>query len=203
MVAGNGVRRILGIDPGLNRTGYGIIEVTGSGLRWIESGVIRVPAGELPVRLEVILRELAVVITRTAPNEASVEKVFVNVNPQSTLLLGQARGAAICAAVAAGVFVHEYSALQVKQATTGYGRADKLQMQKMVQRLLGLDHAPPSDAADALACAICHAHASGRSRGVAAQLAAAAGTTAGGARRTRGGGSAKARSAWRAIVQSK
>jgi crossover junction endodeoxyribonuclease RuvC len=206
MAPSGGVRRILGIDPGLNRTGYGIIEAAGSQLRWIESGVIRVPAGELPQRLETILRELALVIARTAPDEASVEKVFVNVNPKSTLLLGQARGAAICAAVAAGVFVHEYSALQVKQATTGYGRADKLQMQKMVQRLLGLDRAPPSDAADALACAICHAHASGRSRGVAAQLAAAAaaGAVAGSARRgARGSGGAKARSAWRAFAEGK
>jgi crossover junction endodeoxyribonuclease RuvC len=193
-------RRILGIDPGLNRTGFGIIEVSGSQMCWIDSGVIRVPAGDLPQRLETILRELTLVIARNAPHEASVEKVFVNVNPKSTLLLGQARGAAICAAVAAGVVVHEYSALQVKQATTGYGRADKLQMQKMVQRLLALAHAPPSDAADALACAICHAHASGRSRGVAAQLAAALGATKGGARR---GGTAKARSAWRAFAEGK
>jgi crossover junction endodeoxyribonuclease RuvC len=193
-------RRILGIDPGLNRTGYGIIEISGSRLSWIDSGVIRVPAGELPQRLETILRELAAVIERTAPDEASVEKVFVNVNPKSTLLLGQARGAAICAAVAAGVGVHEYSALQVKQATTGYGRADKLQMQKMVQRLLGLDHTPPSDAADALACAICHAHASGRAPGVAAQLAAAgvkSGAKPAGARR------GNSRSAWRTFAEGK
>jgi len=188
-------RRILGIDPGLNRTGYGLIEATGARLRWIASGVIRVPAGELPQRLETILRELALVIAQGAPDEASVEKVFVNVNPKSTLLLGQARGAAICAAVQAGVAVHEYSALQIKQATTGYGRADKQQMQKMVQRLLGLDQAPPSDAADALACAICHAHASGRGAGVAAQLAAA-----GPARR---GARASARNAWRAFAQGK
>jgi len=195
-------RRILGIDPGLNRTGYGIIEVSGGRLSWIDSGIIRVPAGDLPQRLETILRELAIVITRTAPDEASVEKVFVNVNPKSTLLLGQARGAAICAAVAAGVGVFEYSALEVKQATTGYGRADKLQMQKMVQRLLGLDRAPPSDAADALACAICHAHASGRALGVAAQLAAA-GARSGVRLRGRGAGAAKARSAWRTFAEGK
>jgi crossover junction endodeoxyribonuclease RuvC len=196
-------RRILGIDPGLNRTGYGIIEVSGGRLGWIASGVIRVPAGDLPQRLETILRELGVVIENTAPDEASVEKVFVNVNPKSTLLLGQARGAAICAAVAAGVVVHEYSALQVKQATTGYGRADKLQMQKMVQRLLGLDHAPASDAADALACAICHAHASGRSLGVAAQLAAAAGKAGGTAGGRRSGATSKTRSAWRTFAEGK
>jgi crossover junction endodeoxyribonuclease RuvC len=189
-------RRILGIDPGLNRTGFGIIEVAAGQLRWIESGVIRVPAGELPVRLQTILRELAAVIDRGAPDEAAVEKVFVNVNPKSTLLLGQARGAAICAAVSAALRVHEYTALQVKQATTGYGHADKTQVQRMVQRLLGMERAPASDAADALACAICHAHASGRPRSVAAQLGAA-----GAARGSRSLG--RSRSAWRAFAGSK
>jgi crossover junction endodeoxyribonuclease RuvC len=87
-----------------------------------------------------------------------VEKVFVNVNANSTLLLGQARGAALCAAVAAGLHVHEYTALQVKQAVVGYGKADKIQVQKMVQRLLALERVPGADAADALACSICHAH---------------------------------------------
>ena len=191
-------RRILGIDPGLNRTGYGIIELTGTSMRCVDAGVIRIPAGALAQRLEVILQELAAVIARGAPLEACVEKVFVNVNPKSTLLLGQARGAAICAAVFAGLGVHEYSALQIKQATTGYGRADKTQMQKMVQRLLNLERAPASDAADALACAICHAHASGRPRSVAAQLAAAvADLGIGAAPRRRAGAS---RSAWRAYA---
>ena len=193
------LRRILGIDPGLNRTGYGVIEVGSGTLCCIDCGVIRVPPAELPERLQTILRELAQVIRRNAPQEASVEKVFVNINPQSTLLLGQARGAAICAAVDAGLTVHEYTALQVKQATAGYGRADKIQMQKMVQRLLGLEHAPPSDAADALACAICHAHASGRSRSVLAQLNAAASQI--GSTRTRRAGirsPKRSRSAWRA-----
>jgi len=189
------VRRILGIDPGLNRTGYGVVEWRGGSLHWIDSGVIRVPAGELPARLQTILRELGAVIARTAPHEAVVEKVFVNVNPKSTLLLGQARGAAICAAVGAGLAVHEYTALQVKQATTGFGHADKTQMQRMVQRLLALDAEPPSDAADALACAICHAHATGRPRAVAAQLAAA------GADAGRGRGKSSSRSAWRAFAQ--
>jgi crossover junction endodeoxyribonuclease RuvC len=188
------IRRILGIDPGLNRTGYGVVEVRGAALHWVDSGVIRVPAGALPQRLHAILRELREVIERHAPDEASVEKVFVNVNPQSTLLLGQARGAAICAAVAAQLAVHEYTALQVKQAVTGYGHADKGQMQRMVQRLLALDSAPPSDAADALACAICHAHASGRPRGVALQLAGAAS-----ARR----GRKSARGAWAVFAEGK
>ncbi|HEX7156666.1 MAG TPA: crossover junction endodeoxyribonuclease RuvC, partial [Burkholderiaceae bacterium] len=155
-------RRILGIDPGLNRTGFGVIEASSGRLAYVISGVIRVPAGELPQRLEHILRELGRVIRDIRPDEAVVEKVFVNVNPQSTLLLGQARGAAICAAVAAGLAVREYTALQVKQATVGYGKAEKIQVQKMVQRLLGMARAPTSDAADALACAICHAHASSR-----------------------------------------
>jgi crossover junction endodeoxyribonuclease RuvC len=150
--------RILGIDPGLNRTGYGVVEVNGSRLAFIAAGVIRVPAGDLHQRLGTILRSLAAVIRDTQPQVATVEKVFVNVNPQSTLLLGQARGAAICAAVAEGLVVHEYAALRIKQAVVGFGRADKRQVQTMVQRLLSLDRAPTSDAADALACAICHAH---------------------------------------------
>ena len=166
-------RRILGIDPGLNRTGFGVIEASGATLRHLDSGVLRIAAGELPQRLQAILRELGAVIERNAPDEAAIEKVFVNVNPQSTLLLGQARGAAICAAVGRDVPVHEYTALQIKQATVGYGHADKTQVQKMVQRLLGLDRAPATDAADALACAICHVHASARLRGTAgAQLVA-------------------------------
>ena len=154
----NATVRILGIDPGLNRTGYGVIEVGGGHLRHVAAGVIRVPAGALAERLAHILSQLAAVIRATQPSEAVVEKVFVNVNANSTLLLGQARGAALCAAVAAGLHVHEYSALQVKQAVVGYGKADKVQVQKMVQRLLALERVPGPDAADALACSICHAH---------------------------------------------
>jgi crossover junction endodeoxyribonuclease RuvC len=150
--------RIIGIDPGLNRTGFGVIEAGSGRLTHLAAGVIRVPPGELAQRLAHILSELAAVIRDLQPSEAVVEKVFVNVNAQSTLLLGQARGAAMCAAVAAGLRVHEYTALQVKQAVVGYGKADKIQVQKMVQRLLELDRAPPRDAADALACSICHAH---------------------------------------------
>jgi crossover junction endodeoxyribonuclease RuvC len=150
--------RILGIDPGLNRTGYGVVEVSGTRLTYVSAGVIRVPAGELHERLGTILRALADVIRESRPTVATVEKVFVNVNPQSTLLLGQARGAAICAAVSGGLAVHEYAALRIKQAVVGFGQADKRQVQSMVQRLLALDGVPASDAADALACAICHAH---------------------------------------------
>lgn len=152
--------RILGIDPGLNRTGYGVIETHGGRLRCVEAGVIRVPAGELGVRLGHILAALGTLIAATRPARAVVEQVFVNVNPQSTLLLGQARGAAICAAVVAGLPVHEYTPAEVKQSVVGTGRASKEQVQLMVARLLELTNPPVADAADALACAICHAHAS-------------------------------------------
>ncbi len=153
------VRRILGIDPGLRVTGFGVIAVTGSKLVYVTCGCIRSDASEpLPARLRTILADLTEVIAREHPTEAAVEKVFVNVNPQSTLLLGQARGAAISAAVQAGLPVAEYTALQVKQAVVGHGKAAKEQVQEMVKRLLNLPGAPSADAADALACAIAHAH---------------------------------------------
>ncbi len=154
-----GFARILGIDPGLRLTGFGVIDSDGSRLRYVASGVIRIPVGSLPPRLKTIHDGIAEIIERYQPDSAVAEIVFVNVNPQSTLLLGQARGAAITAMVARGLTVHEYTALQVKQAVTGYGRAAKSQIQHMVQRLLALPAAPATDAADALACAICHAHA--------------------------------------------
>ena len=150
--------RILGIDPGLRVTGFGVIDVEGPHLSYVASGCIKTPAGELPARLKVIFDSLNVVIRQHKPDQAAVEKVFVNVNPQSTLLLGQARGAAICAAVCTGLPVGEYTALQVKQAVVGNGHAEKEQVQLMVQRLLKLSGTPSPDAADALACAICHAH---------------------------------------------
>ncbi len=152
------VRRILGIDPGLRSTGFGVISVAGNTLLFVTCGCIRTGANELPLRLEVILRDLGDVIARYQPTEVAIEKVFVNVNPQSTLLLGQARGAAISAAVLAALPVNEYTALQVKQAVVGHGKAAKEQVQDMVRRLLKLHGAPSPDAADALACAITHAH---------------------------------------------
>jgi crossover junction endodeoxyribonuclease RuvC len=154
------VRRILGIDPGLRVTGFGVIVVSSGKLQYVASGCIRNTRGELPARLALILRDLASVIDTHQPSEVAVEKVFVNVNPHSTLLLGQARGAAISAAVLAHLPVSEYTALQVKQAVVGHGKAAKTQVQAMVMRLLALPAAPSSDAADALACAICHAHGS-------------------------------------------
>jgi crossover junction endodeoxyribonuclease RuvC len=151
--------RILGIDPGLGMTGYGVVEKTGSVLVYVASGRIRSDETQpLALRLEAILEGLAEVIRSYHPAEAAVEKVFVNVNPNSTLLLGQARGAAICAAVMAKLPVCEYTALQVKQSVVGQGHAKKEQVQEMVKRLLKLPGHPSADAADALACAICHAH---------------------------------------------
>ena len=151
--------RILGIDPGLRITGFGIIDKTGQKLAYVTSGCIRSNDKEgLPLRLKTLLEGITEVINTYQPAEAAIEKVFVNVNPQSTLLLGQARGAAISALVLAGLPVAEYTALQIKQAVVGHGKAAKEQVGHMVTRLLQLPGAPSADAADALACAICHAH---------------------------------------------
>jgi crossover junction endodeoxyribonuclease RuvC len=129
-------------------------------LRYVTSGCVKSGAGDLASRLKTLLEGLNEVIAAHGPVEVAVEKVFVNVNPQSTLALGQARGTAICAAVLAGLPVAEYTALQVKQSVVGNGHAKKEQVQHMVRRLLALPGEPASDAADALACAICHAHGS-------------------------------------------
>ena len=150
--------RILGIDPGLRSTGFGVIDHDGARLVYRTSGCVKSGGGALDARLKAILDGLAEVIAAHAPREVAVEKVFVNVNAQSTLALGQARGAAICAAVLAGLPVAEYTALQVKKAVVGNGHATKDQVQHMVRRLLALPGDPSPDAADALACAICHAH---------------------------------------------
>ena len=152
--------RILGIDPGLRHTGFGVIDTLGSQLRYVASGCIRSGEGSLPARLKIILDGVREVIATYQPDQVAVEIVFVNVNPQSTLLLGQARGAAICGAVSCALPVAEYTALQVKQAVVGHGKAAKQQVSHMVERLLALEASPSPDAADALACAICHAHAS-------------------------------------------
>lgn len=154
----SGALRILGIDPGLRVTGYGVIEKMAGKLSYVTSGCIKSASGELPERLKNILNSVQEVIRLYTPQEVAVEKVFVNVNPQSTLLLGQARGAAICAAVLHELDVSEYTALQVKQAVVGNGHAKKEQVQEMVKRLLKLPALPGTDSADALACAICHAH---------------------------------------------
>ena len=151
--------RILGIDPGLRVTGFGVIEKHGNQLVYVASGCIKSNDRQsLPERISTLFAGISEVIATYAPDQAAVEQVFVNVNPQSTLLLGQARGAAISALVHAGLPVAEYTALQVKQAVVGKGKAAKEQVQHMVVRLLNLPGAPTADAADALACAICHAH---------------------------------------------
>ncbi|MGQ0442365.1 MAG: crossover junction endodeoxyribonuclease RuvC [Methylophilaceae bacterium] len=156
--------RILGIDPGLRLTGFGVIEKIGEKIHYIASGTVKTASGkqadkeELPARLKIILEGLFEVIDAYHPQQVAVEKVFVNVNPQSTLLLGQARGAAISAAVIRNLTVAEYTALQVKQSVVGNGHAQKEQVQEMVKRLLNLPATPSPDSADALACAICHAH---------------------------------------------
>jgi len=153
------VPRILGIDPGLRVTGFGVIELQGKQLVYVASGCIKSNDKEsLPVRIKTLFAGISEVIATYAPNQAAVEKVFVNVNPQSTLLLGQARGAALSALVHGDLPVAEYTALQVKQAVVGQGKATKDQVQHMVIRLLNLVGAPTADAADALACAIAHAH---------------------------------------------
>jgi crossover junction endodeoxyribonuclease RuvC len=150
--------KILGIDPGLRTTGFGIIDKQGNKLAYVASGTIKTPDADLPQRLKVILSGVSEIIRTYSPDCAAIEKVFVNVNPQSTLLLGQARGAAICALVSADLLVAEYTALQIKQAVAGHGKAQKQQVQDMVQRLLSLSGTPSTDAADALGVAICHAH---------------------------------------------
>jgi crossover junction endodeoxyribonuclease RuvC len=142
----------------LQVTGFGVIESNGRSLLYVASGCVKSDAGDLATRLKAILEGLNEVIAAHTPLEVAVEKVFVNANPQSTLALGQARGTAICAAVLAGLPVAEYTALQVKQSVVGQGHAAKEQVQHMVKRLLALPGDPAPDAADALACAICHAH---------------------------------------------
>lgn len=150
--------RILGIDPGLRTTGFGVIDKQGHKLAYVASGTIKTPDASLPERLKVILASVSEVVRTYSPDCSAIEIVFVNVNPQSTLLLGQARGAAICALVSGDLGVAEYTALQIKQAVAGHGKAQKQQVQDMVQRLLSLPGLPGTDAADALAVAICHAH---------------------------------------------
>jgi crossover junction endodeoxyribonuclease RuvC len=152
--------RVIGLDPGSRITGFGVIELDGGTFRHIESGNLRLPDSELPERLRIIFQELNEIIERTRPRVMAVERVFMARNAQSALTLGQARGAALVAAANRGVEVVEYSALQVKRATVGQGRAAKQQVQHMVRVLLALPVMPAADAADALACAICHCHTS-------------------------------------------
>ena len=150
--------RILGIDPGSRFTGFGIIDARGDRATHVQHGVIRTGKGEFTERLGIIFAELRDVIRDHGPVEVAVETVFVSHNVASALKLGQARGAAVCAAISMGLPVAEYSPRSVKQAIVGRGGADKVQVQHMVSVLLQLAETPPEDAADALAVALCHQH---------------------------------------------
>ena len=150
--------RILGVDPGSRITGYGVIDVDGDRATLVRHGVIRAGGGEFTERLGLIFNGVREVIAELAPTQVAVETVFVNKNAASALKLGQARGAAVCAAISQGLPVAEYSPRSVKQAIVGRGGADKVQVQHMVCVLLQLPEAPAEDAADALAVALCHQH---------------------------------------------
>ncbi len=150
--------RILGIDPGSRVTGFGVIDVSGARVSYVASGCVRTTDGTLPERLKTIYEGIAEVVRSYQPLEMAIENVFMQKNAASALKLGQARGAAICAVITQAVDVHEYSPTQIKQAVVGRGHADKVQVQHMVTALLKLPEPPQADAADALACALCHSN---------------------------------------------
>ncbi len=151
--------RILGIDPGSRLTGYGLIEGRGNRLRHLDNGVIVTSSRQpLPERLRIIHQGVSELITRFSPEVLAIENIFLAKNAQSALKLGHARASAMLAGINAGLPVCEYSALQVKSAVVGYGKAEKLQVQLMVRTLLNLPEIAQEDAADALAVAICHFH---------------------------------------------
>ncbi len=157
--------RILGIDPGSRITGYGLISKEGNRLIHIDNGAIFTQSAmDFPQRLQQIFVGLSAVISQYQPDAVAVESVFLAKNAQSALKLGQARGAAIVAAVHVGLAVFEYTALQVKQAVVGSGRAEKVQVQQMIKALLHLPEVAQEDASDALAVAICHAHSAGMNK---------------------------------------
>ncbi|SFM50155.1 Holliday junction endonuclease RuvC [Ectothiorhodospira mobilis] len=150
--------RILGIDPGSRVTGYGVVDSDGRRSLWVDSGCLRVQGDGLPERLGCIFRRVQDLIREYRPEVMAIEQVFVSRNPDSALKLGQARGAAICAGVQEGLAVAEYGPRVIKQAVVGTGAATKEQMQHMVTLILSLSRRPATDAADALAVALCHAH---------------------------------------------
>ncbi len=157
--------RTIGIDPGSRFTGYGIVEGDGHCLRYIHHGTIRLPAGRsFPERLKIIYERLCLAIDEHKPQSMAVEEVFFAKNVKSALSLGQARGAVLLAGIGAGLSIHEYSALRIKQAVAGYGRASKEQVAAMVQRIFRIDAMIEPNAADALAVAVCHlnTHSSNR-----------------------------------------
>lgn len=150
--------RIIGIDPGSRVTGYGIVDVRGQKVEYVDSGCIRLAEEDMPVRLMMIHQGIEELVRRYRPQEFAIEAIFVHKNPNSALKLGQARGVAICAAVLAGLPVSEYAAKSIKQSVVGKGAADKSQVQYMVKLLLNQTGKIQSDAADALAVALTHAH---------------------------------------------
>lgn len=154
--------RILGIDPGTRVTGYGLVEKQGNRLLPVDNGAIFTRSGdELSLRLKAIHEGICRIIEQYAPDAVAVEEIFLSRNASSALKLGHARGAAMLAGVNHGLPVFEYTALQVKNAVVGYGRAGKAQVQQMVKTLLKLPEIAQEDASDALAVAICHAHSAG------------------------------------------
>ena len=156
------MHRVIGIDPGSRKTGYGIIEISNSGIAYVASGNISVADQVFPRRLGVIYSEILELIVAYGVREMSIEEVFVAKNPNSALKLGQARGVAIAAGVAKNLEIFEYAARQVKKTIVGKGGASKSQIQHMVRVLLNLPGAPQADAADGLALALCHAHTSSK-----------------------------------------
>ncbi len=149
--------RVLGIDPGSQRTGFGVVDAAGTRLTYVASGVIRTTQGEFAARLCEIFRCVQTVVSQYRPHEIAIEKVFVNRNVDSALKLGQARGAAICGTVESNADVFEYATRQIKLAVVGSGAAEKAQVQLMMRSILKLDRPVAADAADALAAAVCHA----------------------------------------------
>ena len=149
--------RILGIDPGSRITGYGFIDVCGSQTVLVDCGIIKT-AGDHSNRLRQIFIEVGALVARHQPVEIAVERVFVHRNADSALKLGQARAAALCATFQAELPIFEYAARHVKKAVVGSGAAGKTQVQHMVKLLLAMQDEPPTDAADALAVALCHSH---------------------------------------------
>jgi crossover junction endodeoxyribonuclease RuvC len=160
--------RILGIDPGSRLLGYGLIDSDGRQSSYVASGCLKVTGETLPDKLGLIFRELSELISAYAPQQLAIENVFMNRNADSALKLGQARGAAICAAVMQQVPVSEYAPREIKQSIVGKGGADKRQVQHMVRVLLKLADTPQADAADALAIALCHSYQQSAVRRVAA-----------------------------------
>lgn len=149
---------ILGIDPGSRITGFGVIEIQRHRPKFLACGCIRIRSDPFPQRLQEIFQGVNEVIAEYQPSILSIEQVFMAHNVASALKLGQARGAAIVACVSQGLTVFEYAPTQIKQAVTGQGHADKVQVQHMIKALLNLSATPQADAADALAVALCHAH---------------------------------------------